>query len=380
MPLVDVGRDERPISPCCCCRRGGEHERSARRSCCWARGPRGGAADLRGACRTRRSTGRAAGCRRSRGLSLYDDLGLDACAICLPAGRPILALCAAGIVIRLLAPLLADKRAEPPVVAVAEDGSVAVPLLGGHRGANRLARRIAAGARRPAAITTAGDVRFDLALDDPPPGWRVRNPEAAKTIVSALLEGAHGRPDGRGRRGRLADRRRRAVRRRRRAGSARDRSRRSGSATRLVIHPQAAGARRRLRARHRAREVLELVSDDARRARPRAGRDRLRRLDRAEGGRAGDPCARRAARRARCGSSRRPSWRRRRRGSPTRRTWCSRRPAATASPRARRWPRSGRTASWWSRRPSRSARPARLPARPRRSIRPGSAGRRGGLR
>jgi cobalt-precorrin 5A hydrolase/precorrin-3B C17-methyltransferase len=30
---------------------------------------------------------------------------------------------------------LGDKRAEPPVVALAEDGSAVVPLLGGHRGA-----------------------------------------------------------------------------------------------------------------------------------------------------------------------------------------------------------------------------------------------------
>ena len=57
-------------------------------------------------------------------------------------GRPIVAVMAAGAVIRLLAPLLSDKRAEPPVIAVAEDGSVAVPLLGGHHGANDLARRL----------------------------------------------------------------------------------------------------------------------------------------------------------------------------------------------------------------------------------------------
>ena len=59
------------------------------------------------------------------------------------AGRPIVGLCASGILIRAVAPLLADKRAEPPVVALAEDGSVAVPLLGGHHGANALARAIA---------------------------------------------------------------------------------------------------------------------------------------------------------------------------------------------------------------------------------------------
>jgi cobalt-precorrin 5A hydrolase / precorrin-3B C17-methyltransferase len=118
----------------------------------------------------------------------YDDL-----AACLQglfrAGRPILALCAAPIVIRLLAPLLVDKRAEPPVVAVAEDGSVVVPLLGGHRGANRLAVAVAAALGVEAALTTAGDVRFHLALDDPPDGFVLRNPEMAKRIMSALLGG-----------------------------------------------------------------------------------------------------------------------------------------------------------------------------------------------
>src|SRR5262249_32577680 len=36
---------------------------------------------------------------------------------------PIVAFCAAGIVIRALAPHLQNKRAEPPVLAIAEDGS-----------------------------------------------------------------------------------------------------------------------------------------------------------------------------------------------------------------------------------------------------------------
>ena len=105
------------------------------------------------------------------------------------AGMPIIGLCASGILVRALAPLLAEKRAEPPVVAVAEDGSVAVPLLGGHRGANALARAIAVATGGVAAITTAGDLRFDLALDEPPPGWHIANPERAKPIAAALLAG-----------------------------------------------------------------------------------------------------------------------------------------------------------------------------------------------
>lgn len=104
-------------------------------------------------------------------------------------GQAIVGICAAGILIRALAPLLADKRAEPPVVALAEDGSVAVPLLGGHGGANALARRIADAAGGTSAITTAGDIGLGLALDEPPEGWIVANPERAKPLAAALLAG-----------------------------------------------------------------------------------------------------------------------------------------------------------------------------------------------
>src|SRR6516162_648468 len=103
------------------------------------------------------------------------------------AGRPIFGLCASGILIRSVAPLLAAKRIEPPVVAVAEDGSVAVPLVGGHHGANALARAAAAVTGGVAAITTAGDLRLGLALDEPPPGWRIADPEQLRAITAALL-------------------------------------------------------------------------------------------------------------------------------------------------------------------------------------------------
>ena len=109
---------------------------------------------------------------------------------------PIIAICAAGIIIRTLAPLLSDKRAEPPVLAVAEDGSAVVPLLGGLHGVNDLAREIAAALGVQPAITTTGDIRFRTALLSPPQGYSLANPEDAKTFISNLLGGAKVRLEG----------------------------------------------------------------------------------------------------------------------------------------------------------------------------------------
>jgi cobalt-precorrin 5A hydrolase/precorrin-3B C17-methyltransferase len=85
---------------------------------------------------------------------------------------------------------------EPPVIAVAEDGSVIVPLLGGHHGANDLAREIATIAGGVAAITTAGDLKFGVALDQPPEGWVLANPAAAKQVMADLVAGGTARLEG----------------------------------------------------------------------------------------------------------------------------------------------------------------------------------------
>ena len=106
------------------------------------------------------------------------------------AGVPVVGVCASGILIRAVAPMLSDKRVEPPVVSVSDDGGVVVPLLGGHRGANRLAAEIAEGLGGIAAVTTAGDVAMGVALDAPPEGYRLANPGDAKAAMAAMLAGA----------------------------------------------------------------------------------------------------------------------------------------------------------------------------------------------
>ncbi|WP_392885092.1 precorrin-3B C(17)-methyltransferase [Pseudomonas migulae] len=109
---------------------------------------------------------------------------------------PIIALCAAGIVIRTLAPLLLEKGAEPPVLAVAEDGSAVVPLLGGLGGVNVLAREIAAALDVAAAITTSGELRFGTCLLNPPSGYALGDLELGKRFVSDLLAGETVRIEG----------------------------------------------------------------------------------------------------------------------------------------------------------------------------------------
>src|SRR5690606_8741038 len=92
--------------------------------------------------------------------------------------------------IRLLAPHLADKKEEPPVLAVSQDGKSIVPLLGGHHGANQLARWLAERLGAHAALTTASDGKFTRGLDEPPPGWELAADNDVKAAMMSLLVGA----------------------------------------------------------------------------------------------------------------------------------------------------------------------------------------------
>lgn len=113
----------------------------------------------------------------------------DAIAENFRAGRPVIGICASGILIRALGPLLGNKQSDPPVLAIAEDGSVVVPLLGGHHQGNCWAATLAAALGATAAITTASDVSLGVALDEPPAGWRLRAGQDYKSVAARLLAG-----------------------------------------------------------------------------------------------------------------------------------------------------------------------------------------------
>ena len=95
-------------------------------------------------------------------------------------------LLATGAAVRIVAPLLAGKGEDPAVVCVDESARWAVALVGGHGGANALAREVAALLGAEAVVTTATDATGTPALDLIP-GFRAAGDVAG--VTAALLAG-----------------------------------------------------------------------------------------------------------------------------------------------------------------------------------------------
>lgn len=73
-------------------------------------------------------------------------------------GEPCVFICATGIVIRALAPVLTNKHVDPPVVVLDEAGRFVIPLLSNHEGgAGVLAARLAAALGATLVSTSATD-------------------------------------------------------------------------------------------------------------------------------------------------------------------------------------------------------------------------------
>ncbi|PWR13864.1 precorrin-3B C(17)-methyltransferase [Micromonospora acroterricola] len=98
----------------------------------------------------------------------------------------VVAFLATGAVVRILAPLLGDKRTDPAVVVVDEAARHAVALLGGHAGGgNDLAEQVGALLDARPVVTTATDAVGLPGLDTL--GWPVQGAVAA--VSRAILDG-----------------------------------------------------------------------------------------------------------------------------------------------------------------------------------------------
>jgi cobalt-precorrin 5A hydrolase/precorrin-3B C17-methyltransferase len=109
----------------------------------------------------------------------------------------VVAFLATGATVRILAPLLGHKTTDAPVVCVDEGRRFAIALLGGHYGANDLARRVAAAIGGEPVISNARDAEGIRPLP-PLPGRRivvgvgasrgVTAAEVLETVDAALAE------------------------------------------------------------------------------------------------------------------------------------------------------------------------------------------------
>ena len=102
--------------------------------------------------------------------------------------KRIVALMSMGIVVRKIAPLLVNKWTDPAVVVVSPDLRFAVPVLGGHHGANDLAKELA-GLGMLSVITTATESRGRDSVETiaERTGTEVLNRDSTRLVNAALL-------------------------------------------------------------------------------------------------------------------------------------------------------------------------------------------------
>lgn len=106
----------------------------------------------------------------------------------------VIGICSAAILIRSIAGELKHKHDEPPVIAIDDLGQNIVPLIGGHSQASALgsavdiAQKCAEILDAKAIITTASDQNFNIALDNPPNGYTLTNPQDYKAFMGQLLQ------------------------------------------------------------------------------------------------------------------------------------------------------------------------------------------------
>jgi cobalt-precorrin 5A hydrolase len=106
-----------------------------------------------------------------------------------PHTHRIVAIMSMGIVVRSIAPLLKDKWNDPAVVVVSPDLAYAIPLIGGHHGANELAKELSALGIRP-VITTATEAtgRDSVEAVGARSGCEVVNRESTRQVNAAMLD------------------------------------------------------------------------------------------------------------------------------------------------------------------------------------------------
>ncbi|MFC4077807.1 cobalt-precorrin 5A hydrolase [Salinithrix halophila] len=102
----------------------------------------------------------------------------------------IILIISLGAVVRMIAPILKDKKTDPAVVVVDDRGEHVISVLSGHLGgANELTRQVAASLGARPVITTASDVQQTIPVDlfGRSFGWEIESFERAIPVSAAVV-------------------------------------------------------------------------------------------------------------------------------------------------------------------------------------------------
>jgi cobalt-precorrin 5A hydrolase len=106
-----------------------------------------------------------------------------------PDTERIVALMSMGIVVRKIAPLLRDKWTDPSVVVVSPDFRFAIPVVGGHHGANELAKELSGIGLSPVITTATESTGKDSAETIAErTGNAVLTRDSTRTVNAAMLD------------------------------------------------------------------------------------------------------------------------------------------------------------------------------------------------
>ncbi|TDG00337.1 cobalt-precorrin 5A hydrolase [Paenibacillus piri] len=102
----------------------------------------------------------------ARGIQLFEGSVRLLFPALFPAYKGLIIIISLGAVIRMIAPLLEDKKKDPGIVVIDDKGEHVISVLSGHLGgANELTREVAAALGARPVITTASDVQGTIAVD-----------------------------------------------------------------------------------------------------------------------------------------------------------------------------------------------------------------------
>ncbi|MFB5190762.1 cobalt-precorrin 5A hydrolase [Alicyclobacillus fastidiosus] len=132
----------------------------------------------------------AAGDEQTRGITVFSGSVVAHVPSLFKAYSGLIGIFSLGAMVRLIAPLLKDKKTDPGVVVIDDRAENVISVLSGHLGgANDLTREVAKALGARPIITTASDVGQTLAVDllGRAYGWEIANFDKVTQVSAAVV-------------------------------------------------------------------------------------------------------------------------------------------------------------------------------------------------